>query len=206
LEGVTLEEALQQVLSANGLFYKVLNERTIQVIPDTVQNRARYEEQVIRTFYLSHADPQEVVQLLNVIGRVQGAPIVPAFVANRTQNSITVRATAPLVEIFERIIAANDRPPAEILVDVQILEVSRARAKEFGLDLNNYQVGTIFSPEVAPGSGDDGLVVPPFNLNTISTGISTADFYMTVPQAIVRFLESDSQTRLVAKPQLRGQE
>ncbi len=206
LEGVTLEEALQQVLSANGLFYKVLNERTIQVIPDTVQNRARYEEQVIRTFYLSHADPQELVQLLNVIGRVQGAPIVPAFVANRTQNSITVRATAPLVEIFERIIAANDRPPAEVLVDVQILEVSRARAKEFGLDLNNYQVGTIFSPEVAPGSGDDGLVVPPFNLNTVSTGISTADFYMTVPTAIVRFLESDSQTRLVAKPQLRGQE
>lgn len=206
LEGVTLEQALQQVLSANGLFYKVLNERTIQVIPDTVQNRARYEEQVIRTFYLSHADPQEIVQMLNVIGRVQGAPIVPAFVANKAQNSITVRATAPLVEIFERIIAANDRPPAEVIVDVQILEVNRARAKEFGLDLNNYQIGAIFSPEVAPGSGDDGLVVPPFNLNTISTGISTADFYMTVPQAIVRFLESDSQTRLVAKPQLRGQE
>src|SRR6185503_3103378 len=81
LDNVTVEQALQQVLSANALFYKVLNEKTILVIPDNVQNRAKYEEQVIRTFYLSHADAQEMVQLLNVIGRVQGSPIVPAFVA-----------------------------------------------------------------------------------------------------------------------------
>ena len=56
ISGVTLEQALQQVLSANALFYKVLNERTILVIPDTAQNRNRYEEMVVRTFYLSHAD------------------------------------------------------------------------------------------------------------------------------------------------------
>lgn len=206
LDGVTVEEALQQVLSANALFYKVLNERTILVIPDNVQNRAKYEEQVIRTFYLSHADAQEMVQTLNVIGRIQGSPIVPAFVPNKNQNSVTVRATAPLVAIMERIIAANDRPRAEVIVDVQILEVNRSRAKQFGLDLSNYSVTGIFSPEVRPDSGDDGISVPPFNLNTISAGISAADFYMTVPTAVVRFLESDNQTKLVAKPQLRGRE
>lgn len=206
LDGVTVEEALQQVLSANALFYKVLNERTILVIPDNVQNRAKYEEQVIRTFYLSHADAQEMVQTLNVIGRIQGSPIVPAFVPNKNQNSVTVRATAPLVAIMERIIEANDRPRAEVIVDVQILEVNRSRAKQFGLDLSNYSVTGIFSPEVRPDSGDDGISVPPFNVNTISAGISAADFYMTVPTAVVRFLESDNQTKLVAKPQLRGRE
>ena len=208
LDGVTLEQALQQILSANSLFYKVLNERTILVIPDNVQNRAKYEEQVIRTFYLSHAEAQDMVQLLNVIGRVQGSPIVPAFVANKNQNSITVRATAPLVAIMERIIAANDRPRAEVVVDVQILEVNRTRAKQFGLDLGNYSVTGIFSPEDAPGGDDDDgtITTAPFNLNTISAGISTADFYLAVPAAVVRFLETDSQTKLVAKPQLRGRE
>jgi general secretion pathway protein D len=206
LEGVTVEEALQQVLSANALFYKVLNERTILVIPDNVQNRAKYEEQVIRTFYLSHADAQEMVQTLNVIGRIQGSPIVPAFVPNKNQNSVTVRATAPLVAIMERIIEANDRPRAEVIVDVQILEVNRGRAKQFGLELSNYSITGIFSPEVRPESGEDGVSVPPFNLNTISTGVSAADFYLTVPTAAIRFLESDSQTKLVAKPQLRGRE
>jgi general secretion pathway protein D len=209
LDGVTLEQALQQVLSANALFYKVLNERTILVIPDNVQNRAKYEEQVIRTFYLSHADAQEMVQLLNVIGRVQGSPIVPAFVANKNQNSVTVRATAPLVAIMERIIESNDRPRAEVIVDVQILEVNRSRAKQFGLELSNYSVTGIFSPERAPVSDDDGNPLtqqPPFNLNTITAGVSAADFYLAVPTAVVRFLETDSQTKLVAKPQLRGRE
>jgi hypothetical protein len=48
-------------------------------------------------------------------------------------------------------------------------------------------------------------VQPPFNLNTVSRGVSAADFYLSVPTAIIRFLETDSQTKLVA-PQLRGQE
>jgi general secretion pathway protein D len=89
-------------------------------------------------------------------------------------------------------------------VDVEILEVSRARAKQYGLNLSQYQVGTIFSGGAAL-LGDaraQGL----FNLNTISQGISTADFYMTVPQAVVRFLASDSSSRQIAKPQLRGME
>lgn len=211
LEGVTLEEALHQVLSANQLFYKVLNPRTILVIPDNAQNRARYEEQVIRTFYLSHADPQEIVQLLNAIMRIPGVPIVPTFVANKLQNSVTVRGTAPLVAIMEQLVQANDRPRAEIVVDVQILEVNRTRAKQFGLDLSQYTIGGIFSPEVAPevdtdSDGGTTITTQPFNLNTISTGVNAADFYLTVPTAAIRFLETDSQTKLVAKPQLRGQE
>ncbi len=47
---------------------------------------------------------------------------------------------------------------------------------------------------------------PPFNLNTISQGVSTADFYLTVPTAAVRFLENDTRTKQIAKPQLRGAE
>src|SRR4029453_2159236 len=82
-----------------------------------------------------------------------------------------------------------------------------------------YQVGAIFSPEGAPG-GSTAPTDPAnpdatpaastggstFNLNTISQGISTADFYLTVPQAVVKFLASDNRTRVLAKPQLRGAE
>ncbi len=208
IAGQTLEQALQQILSANSLFYKVLNDRTILVIPDTPANHAKYEELVVRTFYLSHADATEVVQLLNAVMRVPGVAMVPAFFANKTQNSITVRASAAMVTIMERLIQSNDRPPAEIILDVQILEVSRTRAKQFGLDLSNYSVTGVFSPEAAPtpAAGTGAINSPLFNLNTISRGISAADMYLSVPTAIVRFLESDSQTKLVAKPQLRGQE
>lgn len=207
LEGVTLEEALNQIVTTNQLWYKVLNERTILVIPDTVQKRQQLEEQVVRTFYISHVDPQEVSQMLTQVLRFTGG-VAPFVSPNKNTNTITVRGTAPVVAIFERIIQGIDKPRAEIVVDVEILEVNRTRAKEYGLNLSQYNVGTVFSPEDRPGTSTNGggTTTSLFNLNTISQGISTADFYLAVPQAVVRFLESDSQTKLIAKPQLRGAE
>src|SRR5687767_2344868 len=135
----------------------------------------------------------------------------PTMMANKSANTITVRASAPVVDIIERIIRSNDKPRAEVLIDVQILEVNRARAKQFGINLSAYALGFSFSPEVAPPNTSSNLPAapaqpPPFNVNTISQGVSTADFYMSVPTALVRFLESDSRTKTIAKPQLRGAE
>ncbi len=200
LEGVTLEQALQQIMLTNQLFYKVLNERTIVVAQDTTQKRNQYEEQVVRTFFLSHTDATEMAQILNVM-RVAGMAIQPQIVPNKTTNTIVVRASASVMGIIERLVEANDKPRAEIVIDVEILEVSRERVKQYGLNLSAYQIGAVFSPEARPG--DD---TPPFNLNTITSGISAADFYMTVPAAIIKFLESDSSTKILAKPQLRGAE
>src|SRR5688572_7263977 len=201
LEGVSLEQALQQIMIANQLFYRVLNERTIIVAADSTQKRQQYEEQVIRTFFVSHADASELTQTLMGLVRVAGMPIQPQIQFNKTSNTITARATAPVMQIIERVIEANDKPRAEVIVDVQILEVSRERAKRYGLDLGTYSAALAFSPESAPSD-----TAKPFNLNTISQGVSTADFYLAVPSAVVRFLESDSQTKVLAKPNLRGTE
>ena len=214
LNGVTLEQALNQILSANQLFYKVINQTTIMVIPDTAQKRANYEEQVIRTFYVSHADATELSQMINTIIRVPAMAVQPMIAPNKTNNTITIRATTPVAAIIEKMIESNDKPRAEIVIDVQILEISRERAKAFGLDLTNYQINAIFSPEADPrgitGTGAAATTTlnsqPAFNLNTITRGVSTADFYLAVPSAIVRFMETDSDTRLIAKPQLRGAE
>lgn len=206
LEGVTLEQALQQILTVNNLFYKVLNQRTIIVVPETPANRAKYDEQVIQTFYLSHADATEMAQLLTNITRIAGIAVQPVIIANRAANTLTVRATAPMVAIIGQVITGNDKPRAEIIIDVEILEVDRARAKQYGLNLSQYAIQGFFSPEAAPTSTAGAISTAPFNLNTISQGVSTADFYMAVPSAVVQFLESDSTTRLMAKPQLRGAE
>lgn len=209
LDGVTLEQALRQILSANNLFFKVLDQRTIIVVPETPQKRIQYDEQVIQTFYVSNADITELVQNLTNLTRLANLPIAPVIVPNRAANTITVRGTTTMVAIIEQIIRANDKPRAEVLIDVEILEVNRERAKQYGLNLAAYGVEMFFSPEQAPtpaqGVGG-GVSVNPFNLNTISQGISLADFYLAVPSAIVRFLESDSTTKLLAKPQLRGAE
>ncbi|MBM3781016.1 MAG: hypothetical protein FJW29_04975 [Acidobacteria bacterium] len=221
LEGVTLEQALQQIMVANQLFYRVLSERTLVVAADTAQKRTQYEEQVIRTFFVSNADATELTAILTGIVRVGGQAIAPTFVANKTSNTITVRATAAALQVVERVIQANDKPRAEVIVDVQILEVNRERAKQYGLNLSDYTIGGVFSPEVNPGggstsagtgSGGTGTTSSSsasaglFNMNTVSNGVSAADFYLSVPSAVMRFLESDSSTKTLAKPQLRGTE
>jgi hypothetical protein len=178
---------------------------------------------------------------LSQVLRPPGIAIQPQIAANKTANSITIRATMAFVQIFEKIIQQNDKPRAEIVVDVEIMEVNRQRVKQYGLNLSEYALGGIFSPEVSPSSvttpststtttgGVTNPITqqpttttttsagkstapsqvqspPPFNLNTITRGITTADFYLAVPTAIVKFLESDINTKLVAKPQLRGAE
>lgn len=212
LTGVSLEDALNQIMTANQLFYKVLNERSLIVVPETTPKRVAYEQQAIRVFYLSNAEAEQVVQLLNALVRVQ-QPIQPQFAANKINNTVTVRATIPMLQVIEQVIRSNDRPRAEVVVDVEILEVNRAKAKQYGLDLGNYSIGLTFSPEQAPGgassgtgTGDATASGGQFNLNTLSAGISAADFYATVPSAIIRFLENDSETKVIAKPQLRGSE
>ena len=208
LEGITLEEALHQILSVNGFFYKVLNPTTIVIAPDTPAGHQKYDDLVMQVFYLSHADVQEVSQTLNAMMRIQ-AQVAPAIYPNKTSNTIAVRATSAIVAVAERLIRALDRPRAEVVIEVQILEVNRNRAKQFGINLSDYALGLTFSPEAAPPNTSGTIpptAPPPFNLNTISQGVSTSDFYLTVPTAFLRFLETDSRTKQLAKPQLRGAE
>ena len=192
LDGVTIEEALDQILTANQRFYKVLNPRSIIIVPETPQKRAQYEEQVIRTFFVSNADVQELATLLSQVVRVPQMAVQPQIVPNVSSNTITIRATTAVAAIIEQVIAANDKPRAEIIVDIEILEVNRDRALRFGLDLTQYSVSGFYDPRRA--------VVDP-------TGTTrSGDFLFSVPTAIIDFLETDAETRLIAKPQLRGQE
>jgi len=212
--GITLEQALNQLVTANQLFYKVLDPKTIIVIPDNAQKRAQYEEQLVQNFFISHVDPIELAQMLNqVIRPIGGQQLQPVISANKTASVINVRATTAMMSIIERMIESNDKPRAEVIVDVQILEVNRARAKKYGLDLGNYAINAVFSPERSPigtagaaAGGGATLDAQPFNANTITRGVSANDFYLAVPSAVIRFLEQDSETKVIAKPQLRAAE
>jgi len=206
LDGVTLQDALQQILAANQYYYKVVNPRTIIIIPDQPAKHTQYDEIVVRVFYVSHADATELAQLVNSIMRIPQMPLPPMVMPNKTANTITVRATAPVVDVIDRIVRANDKPRAEVVLDIEILEVNRQRVKRYGINLSAYALNLLFSPELAPPNTSAISAPPPFNLNTISQGVNTADFYLGVPTAVVNFLEQDNLTKTLAKPQLRGAE
>ena len=198
----SIEQSLNTLLSSNSLFYSVLDDRTIVVAQDTAPNRLKYVRQIALMLPIAYADATELALMLTLITRTQtDVTVPPVIIANKTANTIMVRATQPVIDVIQALVLANDNPRAEITLDIEILEVDRERVKKLGLDLSAHRIGGIFSPKVAPGATN-----PPFNVNTISQGISTSDFYLSVPQAIVDLLATDTNTKFLANTTLRGAE
>jgi len=205
LQDVTFEEALATVLPTNGLYYKVLGAAAVMVIPDTPQNRQKYEDTLIRTFPLSGADATELAALLTgILAAPSPGQTRPQIQANKGANTVTIRGGASTVALAERIVAANDKPRMEIRVDLEFLEVDRSHAKSYGLNLSTFVVGVQYAPGTsrsAATSAGTQIDVP-----TLLSGLSPTDFQVTVPSVVIKFLETDSRTRILAKPSLRGAE
>ena len=151
LDGVTLEQALKQIMTINQLSYKVISERSILVFPDTAQKHAQYDEQVVQTFYVSHADVTELTQLLSTIIRLPSMAVQPAIQFNKTANTITVRGTASVVQIIEQDHRAERQAARRDRVRHRDPRGRIAIAREeVRLEPVGIRARRIFSPEVSP--------------------------------------------------------
>ena len=103
LDNIKFRDALQQILVANRLYYKPLDQSTILVIPDNPQKRRQYDEQVIQTFYLSNAELNDVLNMVRSVMQIQ------RIATNPQLNAITIRDTPDKVAIVQKIIEANDK-------------------------------------------------------------------------------------------------
>src|SRR5688572_16765992 len=212
VQNVPLEQVLNQLMGTFTLTFKVTDPKSIFVYADNAGNRQKYEDLYQQTFYLSHADVTEVSAILNqMLTTTTGGGNRPVVTMHKTLNAINVRASAPMMGLIKNIIDTADKPRAEVLIDVSILEVSRTRLRNLGIDLSSYAIGLAFSPEVAPSATAANTLPnypaqpPPISAGSFS-GASRNDTYVSIPTAVIRLLESDQRTRLLAKPQLRGRE
>ncbi len=192
LQNSTLEAALQSVSASSATFFRITAPRTITVVPDTAAKRREYEEEVVRTFYLSNADLKETVDLLRIVIDLRRLAPVAAT------NAITIKDTPERVAAAGRVIAAIDKARPEVVIDVELLEVDRTRLREYGLQL------------ASPGSqGIDGAVGINSSELTLRDlrSLTQSDIFLTnLPSLFYRLLKSDSNTRTLANPQLRTSE
>lgn len=189
LRNASLDNALQAVSAATHNFYRVSAQRSITVIPDTPAKRREYEEEIVRTFYLSNADLKETVDLLRIVIDARRIQSVASI------NAITIKDTPDRVAAAARVIAAIDKARPEVVIDVELLEVDRQRLQEYGLQLA--------SPN-SPGI-DGSATVNRDNLTLRDlTHLSQSDISMTnLPGLFYRLLKQDNNTRTLANPQLR---
>ena len=184
---VSMEKALDVLMLQTKNFYKVIDEHTLLIAPDTRQKRQEYDDQVIRTFFLSNADTKTVVTVLRSL--LQSRQIAE----NADLNSVTIKDTPAKIAIAERIINANDKSKGEVIIDVELIEINRSLTKMLGIDLSSKTLGLTFQ--------DGAASVPLNNLDIIR---QTANWTVgVIPSVILNFLKSDSESKLIAKPQLR---
>jgi general secretion pathway protein D len=127
LRDVALDEALRMLLRTQQLDAKVLNANTLLVYPATAAKQREHQDLVARTIYLTHADVKNTVTLLRNIAKVQ------EIHADERLNAIVLRESPEVVRLVEDLVAAIDLPDAEVMIDVEVLEVSSARLDELGL-------------------------------------------------------------------------
>src|SRR4029453_9133371 len=130
LKDVTTAQALDYIFLQEGLFFQKLSRRTILVADQA--RRPQYQQLVLRTFFLSHMNPTEGRTLVQQaippsVGRPQTI-VVP----DDATNSLTVRDTAENVRLIGDLLQSIDKDRAEVVMDVQIYEVSKTDLMQFG--------------------------------------------------------------------------
>lgn len=194
LTDMTFEQALNSLCLTTKHFYRVIDERTVLIIPDQPQNRMRYDLLAVKTFYLSNINAQDIQQWL--IQQLRSQVRVPTVTIDKTLNSVTMRDTPQKLELAERLIRLWDKPKGEVLVDLEIMEVSRQKIRDLGLDLDSHSMGLRYSGADTSETGWSSLRGLDFT--------KSENFFISLPTSVLRFLQTDVDTKMIAQPRLRG--
>ncbi len=203
IEEASFVQALELLLFTNKLAIKVINQKNAIVYPDTKQKRKEYEEYYIKTFFLKYADAKKVVNTLRNLVEVR------QIFVNEETNAIIIRADLDSLELSEKIIQANDMAKAEVLLDLEFVEVNRNDLERLGVDFNPYSISAGFgkgrnpsaiveNSNVTVKTGDTLLSIKDLEIGKINRNI-----LFTLPYITINFLKQNGVTKTLANPQIK---
>ncbi len=215
LNNVSLNDALEIIQLESKTFWRAVTPNTIFVAADTKTKRQELEENVVKTFYLSNAYTTTDVQ--DTVNTIRTLTDITRLVPFNSASAIIVRGTPDQVALAEKIINDIDHARPEVLIDVAVMQVSRDKIRQLGINpptsgsvtLQN-NVTTTTTPTTTTG----GTTTTPTTTTTQSTNpqitlnklanLTSNDFQVSIPSASVNFLMSDSNTKIIQNPQVRA--
>ncbi len=191
LKDVTLDDALRVILSTQQLDRKLLNDSTLLIYANTQAKQREHQELVTRNFYLTNTDVKQAQNMVRTLAKTRDL-----FVDERL-NLMVVRDTPEVIRLVERLIAGLDLPEPEVMLEVEVMEISSNRLDELGLQWPE-QISYGLGPTVA------GLVP-----GAIPTEITRADrgslrASISNPALVASLRETVSRGNTLANPRLRA--
>jgi general secretion pathway protein D len=212
-QNLTLDEALDYLALLTKSYWKPITSNAIFVTQDTTQKRRDFGSQVMRVFYLSNIGTQQ--ELNEVTNALRTATQINTMLAFNSQNAIVVKGDADAVGLVEKIIHDLDRPRAEVMIDIAVMETSSTYGRDLSAALaaGGLNVPVTFAPRsgitttLSTTSTSDSTTttttstaVPVANLSRIAT----SDWAVTLPSALLQAVMSDAKTKILQAPQLRS--
>jgi len=214
LENATFQQAMEIITGMQKLGKKVLNENTIILYPKSPEKYKQYEDLYLQTFYLNKLDAKKAVNLIRTMLQVK------KIYVNEEMNALVIRDTPEVVEVARKILEANDVPDAEVLLEVEVFELSKNNAETFGMALSKYSASLGVTTPAAQGGGffTDSLgsttttsattgtttVTPPNVTNLLSLfAFKGYNGYLTVPNATFNFGKTLANGETLSNPKIR---
>ena len=189
VKNTRIEDAIQLLLVSNQLDKKVLNANTILIYPNTPAKQRDYQELMVRSFYLANADAKQTLNLIKTMVKTRDV-----FIDDKL-NLLIMRDTPEVIRMAEKLIAAHDLAEPEVMLEVEILEISRSRLTELGM-----RYPSQLSLGVMGAGGKAGqLSLPEFQ----SRDSSLVQMTVTDPLLILNLKQQDGNTNLLANPRIR---
>ena len=200
LNNVTLEQALEIVQLESKAFVKPVTENIIFVIPDQPQKRRDYEEQVVKTIYLSNTfQPQDITEIMTGLRQLLDLKRIQQL---NSQNAIIVRDTPDKLLLAEKIIHDIDKAKPEVVVQVEVLEARTDRLRDLGI-LPGQTASIAINPNNSTTSSSSSTTAAATTLNQLRH-LTGTDYAVTLPSLTANAVLSDTNTRIIQNPEVRS--
>ena len=191
LRNASVEEAIRLILLTNQLEQKIVNETTVFVYPNTPQKQREYQELVVKGFYLANADVKQTANMIRTLVKTRDI-----FIDEKI-NLLVIKDTPSAIRLAERLIAAQDLAEPEVMLEVEVLEVSRNRLLELGI---RYPDSLAVSLVGEAGPSSAGVISLPEWLNR---GSEIVQLSFNDPLFLFSLRQQDGATSVLANPRIR---
>lgn len=186
LRQAKVEDALDLITASNQLAKKVVDPRTIAIYPNTPEKQREYQEQMVRVFSLVSSDAKGAAAFLKAMLKIRDP-----FVDERS-NMLALRDSPENIQLAERLIAVFDTPEPEVLLEVEVLEVSSTRLTELGV-----KIPSSFSFSPIPPAGATSITLGNIgNMGRNNVGISLGNVLINLRREV-------GDVATLANPKLR---
>lgn len=191
----SIEDVLKLMLLTNQLAYKVLNSNTLLIYPDTPAKQKDYQELVVRSFHVANTDVKQMVAMIR--GLVKARDIY----VNEKLNLFVIRDTLEMIRLVERLVAINDFPDPEVMLDVVVLEVKRDSTLDLG---PNMPTSVTFSAVPGIGTPAQAAADSVVKMSMIkNTGFEGLRSFTISNQARIDFGRTLTNADVLANPRIR---